>query len=86
MVYSTIERIIQRIIRRNWINWIILPIDQHTKKRELSGGILDKLDNSLVDEHTKKKNYPDKSLDNSFLGEIYPDKSEPYCILLCTLT
>ena len=37
-----------------------------------------KLDNSLVDEHTKKKNYPDKSLDNSFLGEIYPDKSEPY--------
>ena len=77
MVYSTIERIIQRIIRRIWINWIILPIDQHTKKREFSGGILDKLDNSLVDEHTKKKNYPDKSLDNSFLGEIYPDKSEP---------
>ena len=60
------------------MNWMILPIDQHTKKRELSGGILDKLDNSLVDEHTKKKNYPDKSLDNSFLGEIYPDKSEPY--------
>ena len=41
---------------------------------------MDKLDNSLVDEHTKKKNYPDKSLDNSFLGEIYPDKSEPYSI------
>ena len=39
---------------------------------------MDKLDDSLVDEHTKKKNYPDKSLDNSFLGEIYPDKSEPY--------
>ena len=45
---------------------------------------MDKLDNSLVDEHTKKKNYPDKSLDNSFLGEIYPDKSEPYCIY-CTV-
>ena len=43
---------------------------------------MDKLDNSLVDEHTKKKNYPDKSLDNSFLGEIYPDKSEPYSILM----
>ena len=77
MVYSTIERIIQRIIRRNWINWIILPIDQHTKKRESSGGILDKLDDSLVDEHTKKKNPPEESLDNSFLGEIHPEESEP---------
>ena len=60
------------------MNWIILPVDQHTKKRESSGGILDKLDNSLVDEHTKKKNYPDESLDNSFLGEIYPEESDPY--------
>ena len=60
------------------MNWIILPVDQHTKKRESSGGILDKLDNSLVDEHTKKKNYPDESLDNSFLGEIHPEESEPY--------
>ena len=77
MVYSNIERIIQRIIRRNWINWIILPVDQHTKKRESSGGILDKLDDSLVDEHTKKKNPPEESLDNSFLGEIHPDESEP---------
>ena len=62
------------------MNWIILPVDQHTKKRESSGGILDKLDNSLVDEHTKKKNYPDESLDNSFLGEIHPEESEPYFI------
>ena len=77
MVYSTIERIIQRIIRRIWINWIILPIDQHTKKRESSGGILDKLDDSLIDEHTKKKNYPEESLDNSFLGEIHPEESDP---------
>ena len=77
MVYSTIERIIQRILRRIWINWIILPIDQHTKKRESSGGILDKLDDSLVDEHTKKKNYPEESLDNSFLGEIHPEESDP---------
>ena len=23
------------------MNWMILPIDQHTKKRESSGGILD---------------------------------------------
>ena len=50
---------------------------QYTKKREFSGEILEKLDNSLVDKHTKKKNYPEKSLDNSFLGEIYPEKSEP---------
>ena len=67
------------------MNWIILPIDQHTKKRESSGGILDKLDNSLVDEHTKKKNYPDESLDNSFLGEIHPDESEPYDIYDSTI-
>ena len=40
---------------------------------------MDKLDNSLVDEHTKKKNYPDKSLDNSFLGEISPENADPYC-------
>ena len=59
------------------MNWMILPIDQHTKKRESSGGILDKLDDSLVDEHTKKKNPPEESLDNSFLGEIHPDESEP---------
>ena len=60
------------------MNWMILPIDQHTKKRESSGGILDELDDSLVDEHTKKKNPPEESLDNSFLGEIHPEESEPY--------
>ena len=47
---------------------------------------MDKLDDSLVDEHTKKKNYPEESLDNSFLGEIHPEESDPYCTYtkLCT--
>ena len=53
------------------------PHRQHTKKREFSGEILEKLDNSLVDKHTKKKNYPEKSLDNSFLGEISPENADP---------